>query len=205
MNQLASLSSPALALPALIGVADDHTQRCFLEFFAANIRNPHTRRAYARATAEFLAWCDDRGVPSIAAVQPLHVAGYIEELTRKRSAPTAKQRLAAIRHLIDWLVIGQVVPINPATSVRGPARSVRRGKTSVLAPEEARTLLDSINVTTPAGLRDRALISLLVFSFARIGAAVQMKVEDVSCKTGGYGYGCMRRVASGMKCPAIMH
>jgi site-specific recombinase XerD len=177
MNQLAALS-PALALPALIASADDRAQRRFLEFFAATIRNLHTRRAYARATAEFLAWCDGRGVPSIAAVQPLHVAGYIEELTRERSAPTAKQRLAAIRHLFDWLVIGQVVPVNPAASVRGPAHSVRRGKTPVLAPEEARALLDSIDGAMPAGLRDRALIALMVFSFARIGAAVQMRVED---------------------------
>ncbi len=179
MNQLAPLPSPTLALPALIASADESAQRRFLEFFAATIRNPHTRRAYARATAEFLAWCDGRGVSSITAVQPLHVAGYIEELTRERSAPTAKQRLAAIRHLFDWLVIGQVVPVNPAASVRGPAYSVRRGKTPVLAPEEARTLLDSIDGTTPAGLRDRALIALMVFSFARIGAAVQMTVADV--------------------------
>jgi site-specific recombinase XerD len=177
MNQLARLS-PALALPALITSADDRAQRRFLEFFAVTIRNPHTRRAYARAVAEFLAWCDERGVSSIVAVQPLHVAGYIEELTRERSAPTAKQRLAAIRHLFDWLVIGQVVTINPAASVRGPAHSVRRGKTPVLAPEEARTLLDSIDVTTAMGLRDRALIALMVFSFARIGASLQMRVED---------------------------
>lgn len=117
-------------------------------------------------------------MPSIAVVQPLHVAAYIEELTETRSAPTAKQRLAAIRHLFDWLVTGQIVPINPAGSVRGPSHSVKRGKTPVLAPEEARRLLDSIDVTTPAGLRDRALIALMVFSFARIGAALRMRVED---------------------------
>lgn len=178
MNHLTTLS-PALVLPALIATADDRAQRRFLEFFAVTIRNAHTRRAYARGVAEFLDWCADRDVVLLAAVQPLHVAGYIEELTRDRSAPTAKQRLAAIRHLFDWLVIGQIVPVNPAASVRGPAHSVRRGKTPVLAPEEARQLLDSIDVTKDAGLRDRALIALMVFSFARIGAAVQMRVEDV--------------------------
>ena len=116
---------------------------------------------------------------SIAAVQPLHVAAYIEELTHERSAPTAKQRLAAIRMLFDWLVVGQVVPVNPAASVRGPSHSVRRGKTPVLDPAEARQLLDAIDVSTPAGLRDRALIGLMVYSFARVGAALGMKVEDV--------------------------
>ncbi|WP_242187933.1 tyrosine-type recombinase/integrase [Sphingomonas sp. CARO-RG-8B-R24-01] len=178
MNQLVPLPSPALALPALMASADERAQLRFLEFFAANIRNPNTRRAYARGIGEFLGWCAQRGVPSIAAVQPLHVAAYIEELGQVRSAPTVKQRLAAIRHLFDWLVIGQVVPVNPASSVRGLSHSVKRGKTPVLASEEARRLLDSIDVATPAGLRDRALIALMVFSFARIGAALKMRVED---------------------------
>src|SRR3546814_6660581 len=71
------------------------------------------------------------------------------------------------------------MPTNPAASVRGPAHSVRRGKTPVLAADEARRLLDVIDATTPAGLRDRALIGLMVYSFARIGAALAMRVEDV--------------------------
>jgi site-specific recombinase XerD len=162
----------------LVAAAGDAAQLRFLEFFAASIRNPHTRRAYGRAVTEFLTWCEERGVASIAAVQPLHVAGYVEELSRARSAPTAKLRLAAIRRLFDWLVVGQVMPTNPAASVRGPAHSAKRGKTPVLAPEEARALLDDIDISTPIGLRDRALIGLMAFSFARIGAATAMKVED---------------------------
>ena len=129
--------------------------------------------------ADFILWCEDRGVPSIAAVQPLHVAVWIEGQARERSAPTVKQQLAALRHLFDWLVVGQVVPVNPAASVRGPAHSVRKGKTPVLDPAEARTLLDSIDVGTPIGLRDRALIALMIYSFGRIGAALAMRVEDV--------------------------
>jgi integrase len=75
--------------------------------------------------------------------------------------------------------VGQVVPVNPAAAVRGPQHIVKNGKTPVLEPAEARQLLDSIDATTPAGLRDRALIALMVYSFARIGAALGMKVEDV--------------------------
>jgi site-specific recombinase XerC len=112
-------------------------------------------------------------------VQPLHVAAWIELQTRTLSAPTVKQHLAAIRHLFDWLVTGQVVPHNPAASVRGPSHTARQGKTPVLDATEARQLLDSIDVTTPIGLRDRALIGLMVFSFARVGAALAMRVEDV--------------------------
>lgn len=90
-----------------------------------------------------------------------------------------KQRLAAIRMLFDWLVVGQVLPMNPASSVRGPRHSVKKGKTPVLAAEEARAMLDAIDASTPVGLRDRALIGLMVYTFARVGAAIQMRAEDV--------------------------
>jgi site-specific recombinase XerD len=169
----------SVVVPALVMADGERAVVRFLEFFAATIRNPHTRRAYARAVTDFLAWCEEYGVPSIAAVQPLHVASWIERQARERSAPTVKQHLAAIRHLFDWLVMGQIMPVNPAASVRGPAHSVRKGKTPVLEPVEARHLLDSIDVTTPIGLRDRALIGLMVYSFGRVGAALAMRVEDV--------------------------
>ena len=177
MNQLVPRSAKP-SFPAIVTAAGEHAEIRFLEFFAASIRNTHTRRAYAGAVGEFLVWCEGRGVASIAAVQPLHVATYIEALSKARSAPTAKLRLAAIRRLFDWLVVGQVMPHNPAASVRGPSHVVKRGKTPVLAPEEARQLLDSIDASTPIGLRDRALIGLMAFSFARVGAALGMKVED---------------------------
>ena len=178
MSAVPDIVPARTALPTLVAAAGGKARERFLEFFAARIRNKHTRRAYARATGEFLAWCDRAGVASIADVKPLHVAAYVEQLGRTRSAPTVKQRLAAIRHLFDWLVTGQVVPANPAASVRGPSHSVKRGKTPVLDPSEARALLDAIDVATPVGLRDRALIGLMVYSFARIGAALAMKVED---------------------------
>ena len=177
MNSLSTLSAPML--PSLVAATGERAGVRFLEFFTAQIRNPHTRRAYARAAAEFLAWCESRGVASLPQVQPLHVAAWIELAGREASAPTVKQKLAAIRHLFDWLVTGQVVPLNPAASVRGPRHVVRTGKTPVLEPAEARRLLDSIDASTPAGLRDKALIGLMVYSFARVGAALAMKVEDV--------------------------
>lgn len=174
-QQLASSST--VILPAI--VAGERAQLRFLEFFTTNIRNPNTRRAYARAVNEFLTWCSSVGVADLRAVATLHVATWIELQTQTLAAPSVKQRLAALRHLFDWLAVGQVVPFNPAASVRGPSHTSRSGKTPVLEPSEARQLLDSLDVSTPAGLRDRALIALMVFSFARIGAALSMKVEDV--------------------------
>jgi site-specific recombinase XerD len=177
MSQLVSLSRPTL--PVLVAASGRRAGVRFLEFFTAQIRNPHTRRAYARAVTDFLSWCESIGVASLPQVEPLHVASWIELQGREVAAPSVKQQLAAIRHLFDWLVIGQVVPTNPAASVRGPRHVVRSGKTAVLEPAEARMLLDSIDATMPAGLRDCALIALMVYSFARIGAALTMKVEDV--------------------------
>src|SRR5581483_7757688 len=120
MNQLVPVTMTT-NLPALIAAAGPRARNRFLEFFAARIRNPHTRRAYGRAVAEFMAWCEEHEAASLAAVQPLHVATWIEMQTRAVSAPTVKQQLAGIRHLFDWLVTGQVVPVNPAASVRGPS------------------------------------------------------------------------------------
>lgn len=177
MNELVALNG--ISTPALVVAAGERAGVRFLEFFALTIRNSHTRRAYARAATDFLAWCAGAGVTSVTEVQPLHVSAWIERQTQTHAAPTVKQRLAAIRHLFDWLVTGQIVPHNPAASVRGPSHTAQKGSTPVLDASEARLLLDSIDVTTPIGLRDRALIALMVFSFARVGAALAMRVDDV--------------------------
>jgi site-specific recombinase XerD len=176
---MTALVPSAAHVPALVRAAGARAQTRFWEFFVNNIRNPHTRRAYGRSIGEFLTWCERHGIESIVDIEPLHVGAYLEAVTRSHSAPTAKQKLAAIRMLFDWLVTGQIVPTNPASSVRGPKHVVKVGKTAVLDPAEARTLLDSIDTSTHIGLRDRALIGLMVYSFARVGAALAMKVEDV--------------------------
>jgi len=86
--------------------------------------------------------------------------------------------LAAIRMCFDWLVVGQILPMNPASSVRGPKYVVKRGKTPVLTADQARMLLESIKTDQLIGLRDRALIATMIYSFARISAVVKMKVDD---------------------------
>lgn len=165
------------ALPAVIADAGERAGGRFIEFFTANIRNKNTRMAYARAVAQFFRWCQARGL-SLGNVGPVAVAAYIEGLQAELAAPSVKQHLAAIRMLFDWLVTGQVVPTNPAWSVRGPKYVVKRGKTPVLTADQARQLLDSIDTGTIAGLRDRALIGVMVYSFARVGAVSTMDVED---------------------------
>ncbi|MBV9083584.1 MAG: tyrosine-type recombinase/integrase [Acidobacteriaceae bacterium] len=152
--------------------------RRVVEFFTTQINNDHTRRAYLNATQRFSRWCAVRGVEELASVQPVHVAAFLKELQREASAPTVKQHLAALRVLFDWLTVGHVLEVNPAHAVRGPKHVVRKGRTPVLTAEEARTLLDSINTSSLVGLRDRALIGTIVYTFARIGAVLQMNVRD---------------------------
>ena len=164
-------------LPATIRRAGPQAAERTVEFFTAQIRNPHTRAAYAAAVTRFFTWCDARGL-ALAQISPIAVATYIEDMQGRYRAPTIKQHLAAIRRLFDWLVTGQVIPTNPATSVRGPTHVVRTGKTPVLQPAEARQLLDSIDTATLRGLRDRALLAVMVYSFARVSAVVNMRVED---------------------------
>ncbi len=173
-----AVSAGLASLPALFRPTPAAAKRT-LEFFTAQIRNPNTRKAYARSVSEFAAWCESHGLHDLAGIEPVHVAAYIEQLQRRLSAPSVKQHLAALRVLFDWLVVGQVIPVNPASSVKGPRYSVRKGKTPVLAADEARAMLDAIDVTASIGLRDRALIALMVYTFARVGAALQMRVEDV--------------------------
>jgi site-specific recombinase XerD len=186
MNHLVPLASSTavgsttgnLVVPTLIADAGDHAARRFLEFFAATIRNKNTRMAYYRAVLQFFAWCDRHQLGQLIDIEPLHVAAYIEGLQQHFAKPSVKQPLAAIRMLFDWLVTGGVGATNPAHAVRGPTHVVKRGKTPVLTPEEARALLDSIDTSTVVGLCDRALISVMVFTFARFGAVVDMRVED---------------------------
>src|ERR1700751_1645095 len=153
----------ATLVPALIADAGDSAGWRYVEFFTANIRNPNTRRAYARACGRFFAWCDQRGL-TLSAIRPHDVATYIEQLQTQASAPSVKQQLAAVRMLFDWLVVGQVAPANPASAVRGPKHVVKTGATPVLEGDEWRKLLDSIPVTTLRDLRDRALIATLTYS-----------------------------------------
>ena len=166
------------ALPSLILDSGDNAWRRYIEFFTAHIRNKNTRAAYAYAVSRFCRWCEVRDVRVLLDVSPFVVAAYIEELTTDYSAPTVKQSLAAIRMLFDFLVTGQIIPVNPAAAVRGPKYVLKKGRTPVLSREEARKLLSSIDVSTIGGLRDRALIGVMVYSFARVGAVVAMNVED---------------------------
>lgn len=149
----------------------------FLEFFTVPIENDHTRRAYARAVRSLLAWCEEKRL-SILSLTPMSISAYLAHLGRRHKPPTVKQHLSGIRHLFDWLVTGHALPYNPASAVRGPKHVVSAGKTPVLFKDDARKLFEAIDTSHVVGLRDRAILGVMTYSFARVGAVVKMNVRD---------------------------
>jgi len=171
------VASRAAPSPALVAFSGARASRRTIEFLTAHIRNAHTRRAYHRAARRFLAWCTARGL-TLDQVESPDVAAYVEELARSLAALSVKQHLAALKHWMDWLVTGHVLETNPAQAVRGPRYSQTAGKTPVLERGEAKALLDSIDASTVVAARDKALLAVMLFSFARVGAVVAMRVRD---------------------------
>lgn len=103
----------------------------------------------------FFAWTAARGL-GLPAIKSYHVAAYLAELAASLAPPTVNQHLASLRMLFDWLIVGQVLEVNPAAAVRAAKHVVKKGKTPVLKADQARELLDAINTTSLIGLRDRA-------------------------------------------------
>jgi integrase/recombinase XerD len=173
-----AIFSPAITpIPVAIADCGDRASERFFTFFTDTIRNKNTRSAYYRNAMRFFAWAAARGL-ALPAIKSYHVSAYLEDLSVDHAAPSVKQHLAALRMLFDWLILGQILEINPAAAVRGPAHIVKKGKTPVLNAEAARQLLDAIGGGDLVRLRDRALISVCLYSFARIEAALGMDVGD---------------------------
>ena len=164
-------------LPAVIADHGGKAAERFFTFFTDTIPNANTRAAYYRNAMRFFAWTAARGL-ALPAIKSYHVSGYLAELAVTHATPSVKQHLASLRMLFDWMILGQVIEINPAAAVRAAKHVVKKGKTPVLKADEARQLLDAIDTGTLIGLRDRALIGVMVYSFARVGATLAMKVED---------------------------
>jgi integrase/recombinase XerD len=187
-----AIRSSEFPVPAIIAAAGDKASEHFLEFFAATIRNKNTRAAYVQAIAQFCRWCEEHDL-RLATIRPLHVSAYIE--AKKLTAPSIKQHLAALRGLFNWLVIKQVVPENPAMFVKGPRFSRQVGITPIMEAEQMRQLLDSIPITRKIkvpkkhgggckdvpdikGLRDRAIIAIMGYTFGRVSAVIGAKRGD---------------------------
>jgi len=176
-------------LPAVVAAAGAGARFSYEEFFAG-IDSANTRRAYQRALHRFLEVVENRGLQLHEITPKLvseHIDGLQAEVRVKRgeeprfrdaSKPMKKLHLAALRHFFDVAVKRHVVMLNPALSVRGPKLQVREGKTKGLGVKQAKQLLQSIDVSTPVGLRDRAVIATLLYTAARRGAVAKLRRGD---------------------------
>src|SRR6267378_4643542 len=172
------VAPPTFPTPILIERAGPSQKVYFFEFFTVPIRNAHTRAAYYRAIQQFLSWCERAGYQDLEDIEPITVAAYIESLQRHAAPPTVKQHMAAIRMLFSWLTEKGVLAMNPAREVKTERFSRTEGKTPAFVEGEVQRLLGVIETSTHIELRDRALLGTLAYSFARIGAVVNLKVED---------------------------
>jgi site-specific recombinase XerD len=195
---LAGRESAGAGLLALVLRAGAASQFAAEEFFYGEISNANTRAAYRYAVERFLARCEERGL-ELAGITPRHVREYLDTLTYRpkpskknplggpeirASVPTQKQHLAALRHFFDVQVTRHAMLLNPALSVRGPRYQALEGKTPEITPHEARTLRDSIDPSTIVGLRDRAMISTLIYTARRVNALAKLRRADLSHSTG---------------------
>jgi site-specific recombinase XerD len=166
--------------PALIEGSGRKARDRIEHFLRAAIDNDNTRRAYGRALGSFFAFLEDGGKERVQDIGPLDVRDYLEAAKANGlSTATLKQHMAAVRMLFDHLVTGAVLEHNPALSVKAPRQKLGKGKTPILTAEEAGELLRSIEIATIVGLRDRALIGVMVFTFARVSAACGLNVADI--------------------------
>lgn len=171
----AAAGEPLDSLPTVVAAAGPAARFAFEEFFYGRIRNPHTRKAYLQAVQRFSAWCSSAGVDLIQ-VTPADVGRSLDAMAV--SIPTRKVHLAALRRFFDELVLRHVLILNPAHSVRGERYQAVEGKTPEIPVVQARRLLQSIDTTRQIGLRDRAILGILIYTAARVGAVARLRRCD---------------------------
>lgn len=161
--------------PTLVESAGGAAKFAWEEFVYGRLRNPGTRRAYCHAVQRFLAWCRAHGV-DLVRIAPAHVGRYLDE--QSYAPATKKLHLAAIRHLFDELVVRHVVVLNPAAAVRGERLQIVEGKTPEISVKQCRRLLSAIDCSNVVGLRDRAIIAVMIYTAARVGAVSRLRRGD---------------------------
>lgn len=162
-------------LPAIIHRSGANATFAAKEFFDGTIRNEHTRRAYLHAVKLFLACVEKQGLSELLNIAPWDVGKYFGTLAKTSSIATRNQHLSALRHFFDGMVTRHAIVLNPALSVRGERYSAIEGKTPEISIAQARTLLSSLNTTHVVGLRDRAILAILVYTSSRAGAVAKLK------------------------------
>jgi site-specific recombinase XerD len=151
------------------------------QLVANAVRSPHTREAYAYALEQFFQWAAGR------AISRESVQGYVAWLGEMKFSPsTINQRLAAIRKLASEAERSGYVDSETAQAIITVAGVSQKGRRlgRWLAWEEARTLLQAPNPHSIRGMRDRALLAVLVTCALRRGELSRMNCEHLTMRDG---------------------
>lgn len=186
---LALAAFGAHELPPIVQAAGAGAAFAYSEFFA-NISNKNTKEAYERALKRFFGWLEEKA-PGLRLhqIMPVAIRTYLTELTDRRvekksgqqivvSSATRKQHHSALNHFFDKCVERQAIALNPAASLRGERVSQAEGKTPEIGVIKARSLLDSIDTSTLIGKRDKAIIAVMIYTAARVGAVAALRLTD---------------------------
>lgn len=177
-------------LPPIVQAAGAGAAFAYSEFFA-NISNKNTKEAYERALKRFFGWLEDKAPGlQLHQIMPVMIRNYLTELTDSRAAKkselepikvspaTRKQHHSALNHFFDKCVERQAMALNPAASLRGERASHTEGKTPEIGVKKARALLASIDTGTLIGKRDKAIIAVMIYTAARVGAVAALRLTD---------------------------
>jgi integrase/recombinase XerD len=159
----------------------EKTAETFLELLGARVRNPNTRSAYRIAWRSFLVFCSARQL-ELENVKAYHVGAWLDQHPGSRS--TQRQHLAAVRLLFDHLMMRGVVEYNPAARARPPRLVRESSHTPVFEEAEIAAFLDSIKPNSLKDIRDRAIFCVLLYSWCRASALINLTVADYHERAG---------------------
>lgn len=155
-----------------------------VEWFA-NIQNENTRRAYRRDVQEFAGFLGLSASEEFRLVTRAHVIAWRKDLaSREMAAATIRRKLAAVSALYAFLCEANAVPDNPVHGVARPREGSNEGKTPALGNDQVRRLLDAPPDRGLKGLRDRALLSILLYHAIRRDELVKLRMRDRQTRQG---------------------
>ena len=154
------------------------------EWFA-NIENKNTRRAYRNDVREFMRFAGIHEAKEFRLVKRSHLIAWRKQLeNRALQAATVRRKLSAVASLFDHLCECNAVPFNPADGVKRPNQGTNEGKSPALGDSEAKAILVAPTKDTIKGLRDRAILSTLLFHGLRRSELCSLRVCDMQSRRG---------------------
>jgi len=175
MTELTPLPLRSLTAPEFQRLAEVSAESTWF----ANIDNPQTRRAYRNDITSFSQFVGIARPEEFRLVTRAHVLAWRIELESKSlSGATIRRKLAALASLFEYLCNQNAVTHNPVKGVKRPRVESQEGKTPALGDAQARLLLDTPPADTLKGLRDRAILSVLLHHGLRRAELTSLKVKD---------------------------